>query len=101
MHVAKISQEAKGTLPKYRRRRKARRQNIAGGERHVAKISQEAKGTLQSEIFKEKPAEIHRLQKGTKQKPVVAVKDHTRFQVLVDAGGSIWSGLPIICQRET
>ena len=40
-------------------------------------------------IFKEKPAKIHRLQKGTKQKPVVAVKDHTRFQVLVDAGGSI------------
>ena len=35
-------------------------------------------------IFKEKPAK-----KGTKQKPVVAVKDHTRFQVLVDAGGSI------------
>ncbi len=55
----------------------------------------------QSEIFKEKPAEIHRLQKGTKHEAVVAVKDHTRFPFLVDAGGPIWSGLPIICQKKT
>ena len=32
--------------PKYRRRRKAHCQNIAGGERRVAKISQDAKGAL-------------------------------------------------------
>ena len=39
--------------------------------------------------------------KEAKPEPVVAVKDHTRFPVLVDAGGSIWSGLPIIYQRKT